>query len=63
MGESKGIKSTRVNIVYEYKCKPTPKYVGCEGTCSHKVRPRSLPRVRDEANLEKRPRKAIISSW
>jgi len=35
------------------KCKPTPKYVGGEGTIYHKVRPRIFPRVRDEANMEK----------
>jgi hypothetical protein len=53
MAEWKGIKTTRVNIFHEHKCKPTPKGVGGEGTRWHKVRPRRFIRDRDESNLEK----------
>jgi len=31
MGEWKGIKKTREFFFHEDKCKPAPKYVGCEG--------------------------------
>jgi hypothetical protein len=53
-------KQTRVNVVHEDKCKPTPKDVGGEGTSYQEVRPR-LPRVRDYDNLKKKYLRNLLS--